>query len=126
MVEGSPPSGGNGEYLVILHRQSAPEALPVRFRVTQVVSPRVVVVQTSPGEPPPSASLPGVLAVTDGELNPEVTETLDETEALFVAAWTSRMTGPPKQRRGDGLSWGASGFLPPDPPAGQSSTGRSR
>ncbi len=126
VAQGMPPSGGNGEFLVVLHREAGPEALAAlsgQFRVTQVVSPRVVVVKTGPGEPPPPGSLPGVVTVTDAELDPEVSETLDENEALFAAAWTSRMTGPPKQRRGEGLSWDAPGFLPPDPPAGRPSTG---
>jgi hypothetical protein len=123
MVPGISPSSGNGEYLVILNRESAPEtlaALSAQFRVTQVVSPRVVIVSTGPGEHPPPASLPGVLAATNGELNPMVAATLDETEMLFAAAWASRVTGPPKQRKGEGLSWDSPGFLPPDPPAGRS------
>jgi hypothetical protein len=37
-------------------------------------------------------------------------EELDEQEALFVAAWTNGMTGPEKQRRGEGLPWDAPGF----------------
>lgn len=122
------PSVANREFLVILHRDSAPEALAAlsaRFRVTQAASPRMVVVETGPGQHPPSVSLPGVLAVTDGWLDPEVAETFDETERLFATAWTSRMTGPPKHRRGDGLSWDAQGFAPPDPPADRPSTGLS-
>jgi hypothetical protein len=122
MVPGISPSNGNGEYLVILDRESAPEtlaALAAQGRVTQVASPRVVVVVTGPGGHPPTL-LPGVLAVTDGELNPLVAETLDETERLFAAAWASRMTGPSPQRRGEGLAWDTPGFLPPDLPAGRS------
>lgn len=127
MVESAPLPGG-GEILVILNRESAADALSAlstRFRVTHAVSPRVVVVETDPGQLPPSTSETGVMAVADGPLNPEIVNTLDDAERLFVSAWTSRMTDAPKQRRGEGLSWGADGFTPPDPPAGRPSAGLS-
>jgi hypothetical protein len=128
MVEGAPISGGGGEILVILDRESAAEALAslsTRFRVTHAVSPRVVVIETDPGQPPPSTSQTGVVAVSDGPLNPEIVETLDYAEGLFVSAWTRRMIDASKQRRGEGLSWDAEGFTPPDPPAGRPSAGLS-
>jgi hypothetical protein len=117
------PAGGpdhGEEFLVILDPSAAADALR-RLRgshqVTHVGSPHVVVVSVSPGEPPPSSSTPGVVAVSAGSLPPGLVERLDEGEALFVTAWASRMTGPEKRRRGEGLPWDASGFEPPDPPA---------
>jgi hypothetical protein len=64
--------------------------------------------------------MPGVVAVSGGTLPSGLVERLDEGEALFVTAWASRMTGPQKQRGGEGLPWDASGFEPPDPPADMS------
>lgn len=121
----SETSGGKddgGEFLVILDPQGAAEAqdrLRSGHRVTQVGSPRVVVVAVSPEETPPSPSTPGVVAVSSGAPPPDVLEELDDQETLFVRAWTSRMTGPQKQRRGEGLPWDAPGFEPPDSPAGE-------
>lgn len=111
------------ELLVILEPSAAAETLErlhESHRVTQVGSPRIVVVSVSPGETPPSSSIPGVVAVTTGTLPSGLVDRLDEGEALFVTAWEGRMAGPEKQRRGEGLPWDASGFEPPDPPADMS------
>ena len=115
--------GHDEEFLVILDPSAAAEGLKrlrESHRVTQVGSPRVVVVSVLPGETPPSSSTPGVVAVSGGTLPSGLLERLDESEALFATAWVSRMTGPEKQRRGAGLPWDASGFEPPDPPADMS------
>lgn len=128
MAKDMPSSNRGSEFLVILDPESAAQALDAlstQYRVTQLASPRVVVVESDPGQRPPSASLVGVLAVCDGPPDPEIVKTLGETEALFVAAWASRMTDAPKRRRGEGLSWDAPGFAPPDPPAGRPSAGLS-
>ena len=122
MIEASAGKDDGGEVLVILDPLSAAktqERLRISHRITQVGSPRVVVVAVSPEETPPSPSTPGVVAVSSGALPPGVMEELDEQEALFVRAWASRMTGPQKQRRGEGLPWDAPGFEPPDSPAGE-------
>jgi hypothetical protein len=121
MVEASGGKEDGGEFLLILDSVTAAEAqeqLHRTHRVTQVGSPRVVVVAVSPEETPPSPSTPGVVTVSSGSLPPDIFEELDEQEALFVAAWASRMTGPEKQRRGEGLPWDAPGFEPPDAPTG--------
>lgn len=115
--------GHGEEFLVILDPSAGAEVvkrLRQSHRVTQVGSPRVVVVSVLPGETPPSSSIPGVVAVSGGTLPPGLVERLDEGEALFVTAWVTRMTGPEKRRRGEGLPWDASGFEPPDPPADMS------
>ena len=121
MIGASGGEGHAGEYLVILEPGAATEALEQlrsSHRVIQVGYPRVVVVAVSPEETPPSSETPGVVAVSSGALPAHMIEELDEQEALFVAAWTNRITGPEKQRRGDGLPWDAPGFEPPDAPAG--------
>jgi hypothetical protein len=119
---GAPGGADTGsEYLVILDPVAAAEALEQlgsNHRVTQVGSPRVVVVTVPRGETPPSSAIPGVVAVSGGALPDDMVEELDEQEALFVAAWTRRMMGPGKQRRGEGLPWDAPGFEPPDLPTG--------
>lgn len=113
---------GTKEWLIILSDEGADEArkrLSAHHRIVQVASPRVVVVQSPEKVEPdmPLRSIPGVVTVTDGEAPPEVMEGLDESEALFVAAWSSRIKqGPSKERRGEGLPWDAPGFEPPDPP----------
>lgn len=93
-----------------------------RYHVTQRVSSRVVIVE--PAEDVTKEDLRAanrVAAVLEqGEsLAFEVRETLTETEALFVAAYSARSPKSEKKRLGDGLTWDAEGFLPPDPPSKQ-------
>jgi len=126
MIEASGGKYDGGELLIILDPVTAAEAqerLRSNHRVTQVGSPRVLVVAVSPEEIPPISSSPGVLAVSSGLPPPGVIEELDEQEVLFVTAWARRMTGPEKQRRGEGLPWDAPGFEPPDSPAGEPPSG---
>lgn len=103
--------------MLILDADSQERSAPERYRVTQRVSPRVVIVE-------PSVDLTkeqlqatsGVTAVFEPGERPDaaVRGALTDTEALFVDAYAQR--GRPKARPGDGLSWDAEGFLPPDPP----------
>jgi hypothetical protein len=114
-------SGDSRDVLIVISDDRAAEEfkqLSAGYRVSQVASPRVVVVEGSPGALAGLRSIPGVTVVTGSDTPPGLTEGLDEGEALFVAAWLSRSKeGPPKQRPGEGLPWDAPGFLPPDPPA---------
>ena len=101
------------EVLIVVTGQLPDEAasrLRERFRVTQSASPRVFLGrgQPDPGWPPP----PGVHVFSTPDVPEEVLRALDAREALFVAAWRLRWTGP-KQRRGEGLDWDAPGFEPP-------------
>lgn len=93
-------------------RRSADRVLP--YRVTQKVSARVVIVQAAAKEE--LLGLEGVRAVLEpGEtVAEEIRGELTPSEALFVDAYAQRAR--PKVRPGDGLSWDAEGFLPPDPP----------
>ena len=106
-----------GELLVILDPASAAGTLGRlrrSHRVTQVGSPRVVVLRISPGEPPISQSTSGVMALTMGTLPNWILKELDDGEVAFVRAWERRMAGAKKERTGEGLSWDATGFEPPD------------
>jgi hypothetical protein len=98
---------GRRELLVILDN----DRRPLELRVTQKISPRVVIVQVE-NEP----EIEGALAVLapGEELAEDVRKTLTQSEAMFVAAFAQR--AQPKTRIGDGLDWDAAGFLPPDPP----------
>ena len=120
-------SGGKRELLVILSGARADEALKqlsANYNVQHVASPRVFVVVGGQDALAGLRAVPGVLAATAGELPPAALEGLDEGESLFVAAWLSRIKeGPSKQRPGEGLSWDAPGFVPPDPPAGDTEPG---
>jgi len=106
------------ESLVVLAEGGAGEArrrLQSRFRVLQVASSRLMVVQGSAGDVAAAlASSPGVVAVTDMELSPEALAGLEGTDATWASAWSQR--GRPKKRAGDGLDWDAPGFEPPDSP----------
>lgn len=108
----------SGERLVVLADDAADAALAeLRSygRVTQVASRRLVVLE-SEEDPAVLGSLPGVVVSTASELPVEVASGLDEGEALFASAWSSRMRQETKTRPGEGLSWDAPGFQPPDPP----------
>lgn len=80
--------------------------------VTQELSPWVALARLD-GEAP---DVPGTRWYT-GDVPAEVLLGLDPAARLFVAAWRDRQH--PEQRIGDGLSWDAPGFHPPDPPAGK-------
>ena len=111
---------GPRELLVIVAREHAPgliERIRNRHAVTQVVSPRVLVVEASRSAAAGLAAISGVSVVVPGERPREVPGDLDETERVFVEAWITRMTElQSKKRAGEGLSWDAPGFIPPDRP----------
>ena len=112
---------GGGELLVIMSEGSTAEGgaeLPGRFPIVHTVSPRVFVIEP-PGDVSSTdvAALPGVAAVSERDVAPEILEGLDETEGLFVQAWSKRQGESKTQRRGEGLDWDADGFEPPDPPS---------
>lgn len=113
--------GDGREVLVILSGDRMAESfkqVSSNYRVQHVASPRVVVVQCSQGELAGLGSIPGVTVVTGGDPPSGLMESLTDSEALFVAAWLSRIQeGSSKQRPGEGLSWDAPGFVAPDPPA---------
>jgi hypothetical protein len=95
-----------------------------RFRIVHAVSPTVFVIEL-PGDTSAAevAAVPGVAAVSEGAVAPELVAGLDEAEALFVRAWARRLGVPGQPRPGEGLDWDARGFEPPDGPPGVESDG---
>lgn len=116
-------SGGiSTEMLVVLtatHAQQTRENIESQFQLRHIVSDRILVIDK------PDAkriallrAIPGIEAATIDALPQDILNSLNQTEALWVAAWFERKR--PKQRPGEGLAWDAPGFLPPDPPPGKS------
>jgi hypothetical protein len=104
------------EFLVILEPRLADKTLAqlrAIANVTQVLAPRLALVRADPETMARAAQIGGVLDVSDDTL-PELPQDLSPSERLFVSAWEARRQ--PKTRPGEGLSWDAPGFLPPDPP----------
>lgn len=110
------------QLLVILDGERSAQTLTAlrgHHQISQVGSPRVVVVEPDDGGREQLAGVPGVDAVVGPgeELPPGLVETLGTTDHLFAQAWVLRMKeAPAKDRPGEGRSWGDPGFLPPDPP----------
>lgn len=107
------------EFLIMLsdaRTETTLRELRSRAAVLHAASPRVVVVNANLEEAATLRSLPGVTGVFDRNVPSDVLESLEEGEALFVAAWESRQEGREKVRPGEGLPWDASGFEPPDRP----------
>jgi hypothetical protein len=90
----------------------APPALPMH--VVQSVSPRVLLVRVTPEIADQLRTDPNVEFLTAGAVPPEIVATLTPTESLFVNAWNMRIAKSEKSRPGEGLSWDAPGFEPPD------------
>lgn len=74
---------------------------------------RVVV---APGDPAPVAAS-DLVRIFSADERPGADDVADLTpaERLFVDAWRARLDEGTKVRPGDGLSWDATGFQPPDP-----------
>lgn len=102
--------GQAADYLIVVDpRSAALDALGVV--VGHVASDRLGVVHADGATLERLRRRAGVVAV--GQVLPAaVTAQLDESERLFVDAWSLR--AEPKERRGDGLNWDAAGFEPPD------------
>jgi len=118
--EESRVASDDGELLVIMSEGSIDSdsaGLADGFRIVHAVSRRVFVIEPPAGIASTDvAALPGVAAMSEGDVAPEILEGLDETEALFVQAWSKRKGESKTQRRGEGLDWDAGGFEPPDLP----------
>jgi hypothetical protein len=105
------------EVLVILRPGAGTDGLArlrSEYPVTSVMPPRIAVLSAGAGIERVSG-LPDVEAVL-AQPEDEAPPSLSEPERLFVSAWRARQHAGPKTRAGDGLSWDAPGFLPPDPP----------
>jgi len=102
------------EQLIIVTGQVPDEmlhSLHDHYKVTQSISKRVFLVR---GQPDPGWSAPeGVHAFSTADIPDDILSSLDQQEAMFVAAWRLRLQAPAKQRPGEGLNWDAPGFKPP-------------
>lgn len=104
------------EFLVILEPSLASEALEQArsiTTVTQVLAPRLALIQAEADTIARVARIRGVIGVYDGML-PKLPFDFTAPERLFAAAWAMRQH--PKTRTGDNFSWDEPGFLPPDRP----------
>jgi hypothetical protein len=88
----------------------AVEGLRRQATVLHLMPPRLAVVRPRPGASPDALGVGGA-RVYRSELPDAVLAGLTEAERGFAQGWIA----PPKQRRGDHLSWDAAGFEAPDP-----------
>lgn len=112
-------SGASSERLVVLDSRNAASALAELLAlasVTQVLGARLALVRADDATAARLARISGVHGIHSGVLG-AIPSDLTETERAFVSAWEMRQR--PKERPGDGLSWDAPGFTPPDPPGGR-------
>lgn len=109
----------DGDLLAILSSESARAAiddLADAYPVTHEASWRVLVIRHGGGDFGDLAAIPGAAVVSGADVASEMLEGLDESEVLFVQAWSLRRGSSKNRRRGEGLDWDAEGFEPPDPP----------
>jgi hypothetical protein len=109
----------DGDLLAILSSESARAAiddLADAYPVTHEASWRVLVIRHGGGDFGDLAAIPGAAVVSGADVASEMLEGLDESEVLFVQAWSMRRGSSKNRRRGEGLDWDAEGFEPPDPP----------
>ena len=113
-------SGATQEILVILKDTDSHAPLPSlgsTYKTRQVISPRVFTVESTGAGLAALQERSDMTVVSGNNPLPESIDDLTESEQLFMAAWLSRwQKQEAKQRPGDGLSWDAPGFTPPDPP----------
>ena len=82
--------------------------------LVQHLPPRLAIIESDDDARAALRSAPGVLGVGEPALPDAVRQRLTETEQVFVDAWV--LGRRPKTRPGDGLTWDAPGFEPPDLP----------
>lgn len=105
------------EHLIVLARgtpQQAFDALRARYRLPLAFPPRLLAGRLDEQDAADIARLPEVEAVVSRDRG-TLPGSLDDNERLFAGAWLARLPGN-KARAGEGESWDAPGFLPPDRP----------
>jgi hypothetical protein len=101
------------EVLVELQPGAAVEdAVPAGMQILQQLPPRLAIVAADDDDVRALEDAPGVSAVFPAEVPPDAMERLDQLGRAFAAAWNARRQS--KERIGEGLSWDAPGFEPPD------------
>jgi hypothetical protein len=105
--------------LVLLPEASASEhedRLRGAYRVLTMLRPRIVVLEVDEEAMTALRQDPTLAGVYEQSAPPEVLAGLRPDERLFVEGWSQQQAGKNQPRRGDGLSWDATGFQPPGPP----------
>lgn len=107
------------EWLVLVDAEASPAVvagLRTVADVRSVVPPRLVVAAAA--DPAAMEAVPGVREVL-ATVPESLLRTLSSEEALAARAFARRQAtrGTPGPRPGEGLSWDAPGFEPPDYPA---------
>lgn len=105
--------------LVLLSEEAPSQSLRqlrAQYRVTEEAPPRLIVVAADRGDIEQLRTAPGIVAVIEDAIPTNVLESLSEAERLYADAWEARRQMGKKRRPGDGLSWDAEGFEPPDMP----------
>jgi hypothetical protein len=106
------------EALVIVEEARAAEVLSrvgERVEVTQRLPPRLAIARGAREALEAVRHLPGVVSVSEGPVPVPVLNGLNPTEQVFAEAWVLGRK-PKAFRPGEGLSWDAPGFQPPDRP----------
>jgi hypothetical protein len=108
------------ELLIVLadgpDRDRMREAITAKFRLRQMASHRVLVVEASRNDARLLRDMHGVLVASSEAVPEDQLETLSADERAWVAGWNINRAA--KQRRGEGLGWDTAGFEPPDRPRG--------
>lgn len=106
------------EALVIVEEVRAAEALSrvgELVELTQRLPPRLAIARGTQEALEAVRHLPGVVSVSEGAVPEPVLSGLNPTEQVFAEAWALGRK-PKAFRPGEGLSWDAPGFQPPDRP----------
>lgn len=107
------------ELLTILQEERADAALEelrARFKISQVASRQVVILQVRPEQAEQVEEVDGVRAVFREQVPQAFVTSLDANERLFIKAWELRQNVDVKYRLGDGMDWDSEGFEAPDFP----------
>jgi len=113
------PVSATHTVLVLLHEASADQQaarLQSAYRVITLLPPRVLVLQIDDEALAEIGRDPNLAGVYVRDVPAEVIARLRPDEKLFVEAWIQQQASGNKRRPGEGLSWDAPGFTPPDAP----------
>lgn len=107
------------QVLIVLRDATAADhasVLQSRHRVLTMVRPRLMILEVDPRTVAELDRDAAIAGVYERDVPADVLAGLRPDERLFVDGWLLQRTAESKPRVGDGLSWDAPGFQPPDPP----------
>jgi len=96
-----------------LQKESVLSRVAELVRVTQILPPRLAIVEGDPDRLTAIQSIPGIISIFEGRVPETTLLQLDPTERLFAEAWAESRRSK-SDRVGDGLPWDAEGFEPPN------------